>query len=106
YLSGARRIAMPSLRHKPQPKQVLRLLGASGNSLKNVNLELPVGLLVCITGVSGSGKSTLINDTLYNAVAHHLYGSSAEAAPHEQIEGLEFFDKVVNVDQSPIGRTT
>ncbi|HXF15564.1 MAG TPA: excinuclease ABC subunit UvrA, partial [Burkholderiales bacterium] len=88
-----------------QPKQMLRLLGASGNNLKNVNLELPVGLLVCITGVSGSGKSTLINDTLYNAVAQHLYGSSAEAAPYEKIEGLEFFDKVVNVDQSPIGRT-
>ena len=105
YLSGTRRIAMPALRHKPQPNQVLRLLGASGNNLKNVTLELPVGLLVCVTGVSGSGKSTLINDTLYNAVAGHLYGSTAETAPHEAIEGLEFFDKVVNVDQSPIGRT-
>ncbi|HXF18464.1 MAG TPA: excinuclease ABC subunit UvrA, partial [Burkholderiales bacterium] len=105
YLSGTRRIAMPSLRHKPQPNQMLRVVGASGNNLKNANLELPVGLLVCITGVSGSGKSTLINDTLYNAVAQHLYGSSAEAAPYEKIEGLEFFDKVVNVDQSPIGRT-
>ena len=105
YLSGTRRIAMPALRHKPQPNQALRLLGASGNNLKNVTLELPVGLLVCVTGVSGSGKSTLINDTLYNAVAGHLYGSTAETAPHEAIEGLEFFDKVVNVDQSPIGRT-
>ena len=105
YLSAKRHIAVPSLRHKPQAQQVLRLLGASGNNLKNVNLELPVGLFVCITGVSGSGKSTLINDTLYHAVAQHLYGSSAEPAPHDEIQGLDFFDKVVNVDQSPIGRT-
>jgi len=105
YLSGSRRIAMPSLRHKPQAKQMLRLLGARGNNLKNVSLALPVGLFVCVTGVSGSGKSTLINDTLYNAVAQHLYGSSAEPAPHEEIQGIDFFDKVVNVDQSPIGRT-
>ena len=105
YLSGSRRIAMPSLRHKPQAKQMLRLIGARGNNLKNVNLALPVGLFVCVTGVSGSGKSTLINDTLYNAVAQHLYGSSAEPAPHEEIQGIDFFDKVVNVDQSPIGRT-
>jgi excinuclease ABC subunit A len=105
YLSGRRHIAMPPLRHKPQAKQMLRLLGARGNNLKNVNLDLPVGLFVCITGVSGSGKSTLINDTLYHAVAQHLYGSTAEPAPHDEIEGLDFFDKVVNVDQSPIGRT-
>jgi len=105
YLSGARRIAIPPMRHKPQAKQMLRLLGARGNNLKNVNLDLPVGLFVCITGVSGSGKSTLINDTLYHAVAQHLYGSTAEPAPHEDIQGLDFFDKVVNVDQSPIGRT-
>ena len=105
YLSGRRSIAMPQLRNKPQAKQMLRLLGARGNNLKNVNLELPVGLFVCVTGVSGSGKSTLINDTLYNAVAQHLYGSTAEPAPHDEIQGLDFFDKVVNVDQSPIGRT-
>ena len=105
YLSGSRRIAMPQLRHKPQAKQMLRLLGAHGNNLKSANLELPVGLFVCITGVSGSGKSTLINDTLYNAVAQHLYGSTAEPAPYDEIQGLDFFDKVVNVDQSPIGRT-
>jgi excinuclease ABC subunit A len=66
---------------------------------------LPVGLLTCITGVSGSGKSTLINDTLYAAAARHLYGSAPKPAPHREIEGLEFFDKVINVDQSPIGRT-
>jgi excinuclease ABC subunit A len=78
---------------------------ASGNNLKNVTLDLPVGLLTCVTGVSGSGKSTLINDTLYRVVAQHLYGSSTEPAPFETIDGLEFFDKVVDVDQSPIGRT-
>ena len=105
YLSGRRHISVPQLRHKPQAKQMLRLLGARGNNLKNVTLDLPVGLFVCITGVSGSGKSTLINDTLYHAVAQHLYGSTAEPAPHEEIQGLDFFDKVVNVDQSPIGRT-
>ena len=105
YLSGRRQIAMPPMRHKPQAKQMLRLLGARGNNLKNVNLDLPVGLFVCVTGVSGSGKSTLINDTLYHAVARHLYGSTAEPAPHDDIQGLDFFDKVVNVDQSPIGRT-
>ncbi len=105
YLSGRRHIAMPQLRHKPQAKQMLHLLGARGNNLKNVNLDLPVGLFVCITGVSGSGKSTLINDTLYHAVAQHLYGSIAEPAPHDDVQGLDFFDKVVNVDQSPIGRT-
>jgi excinuclease ABC subunit A len=105
YLSGRRRIAMPQLRNKPQAKQMLRLLGARGNNLKNVNLNLPVGLFVCVTGVSGSGKSTLINDTLYCAVAQHLYESTTEPAQHEEIQGVDFFDKVVNVDQSPIGRT-
>ena len=84
---------------------MLRLLGARANNLKNVNLDLPIGLFVCVTGVSGSGKSTLINDTLYHAVAQHLYGSSTEPAAHDEIEGLDAFDKVVNVDQSPIGRT-
>ncbi len=84
---------------------MLRIVDAHGNNLKHVDLDLPVGLLTCITGVSGSGKSTLINDTLYNAVARHLYGSATEPAPHESIEGLEHFDKVINVDQSPIGRT-
>ena len=105
YLSGKLSIAMPQKRHKPDKKRMLRLSGAHGNNLKQVDLNLPVGLLVCVTGVSGSGKSTLINDTLYHAVARHLYGSSAEPAAHKEIEGLEFFDKVINVDQSPIGRT-
>ncbi|MGE5522335.1 MAG: excinuclease ABC subunit UvrA [Rhodospirillaceae bacterium] len=105
YLSGRRRIEIPALRHKPNPKRQLTVSGARGNNLKNVSVGIPVGLFVCVTGVSGSGKSTLINDTLYNAVARHLYGSTAEPATHDALEGLEFFDKVVNVDQSPIGRT-
>ncbi|HXU93255.1 MAG TPA: excinuclease ABC subunit UvrA [Gallionella sp.] len=105
YLSGKRSIAVPKKFIKPDPERMLRIIGACGNNLKDVTLNLPVGLLVSITGVSGSGKSTLINDTLYHAVAQHLYGSSAEPAPYAEIEGLEFFDKVINVDQSPIGRT-
>jgi excinuclease ABC subunit A len=105
YLSGAREIAIPKKRTAPDPKHTLEIAGASGNNLKQVALRLPVGLFICVTGVSGSGKSTLINDTLYHAVARHLYGSSHEPAPFEAIHGLEYFDKVVNVDQSPIGRT-
>jgi excinuclease ABC subunit A len=105
YLSGKKSIAVPARRHKADPKRWLQIQGACGNNLKNVTLKLPVGLLTCVTGVSGSGKSTLINDTLYRAVAHHLYGSSTEPAAHEAIRGMEFFDKVVDVDQSPIGRT-
>ena len=105
YLSGKRTIAVPAKRQKPDPERMLKLTGAHGNNLKRVELNLPVGLLVCVTGVSGSGKSTLINDTLYHAVARHLYGSNAEPAPFEAIYGLEFYDKVINVDQSPIGRT-
>jgi excinuclease ABC subunit A len=105
YLSGSRTIPMPVKRHRPDPKRRLRLTGARGNNLKDVTLDLPVGLFVCVTGVSGSGKSTLINDTLFRAVARHLYGSSTEPAPYEAVTGLEFFDKVIDVDQSPIGRT-
>ena len=105
YLAGARKIPIPAQRVKPDPERWLTLTGAVGNNLKQVTLKLPVGLLVCVTGVSGSGKSTLINDTLYPAVARHLYGSSTEPAAHDEIDGLEFFDKVIDVDQSPIGRT-
>ncbi|MCG5074361.1 excinuclease ABC subunit UvrA [Paraburkholderia tagetis] len=104
YLSGARRIDYPDERIEPGERR-LRIIEAYGNNLKRVTLDLPVGLLTCVTGVSGSGKSTLINDTLYHAVSQHLYGSSAQPAPFEAIEGLEHFDKVINVDQSPIGRT-
>jgi excinuclease ABC subunit A len=85
--------------------QEIRVLGASGNNLKNVSVAFPVGLLTCVTGVSGSGKSTLVNDTLYTAVARTLYRAHEEPAAHEAIEGIEHFDKVINVDQSPIGRT-
>jgi excinuclease ABC subunit A len=105
YLTGRRSIPMPAKLLKPDPERMLQIVGASGNNLKDVTLNLPVGLMVCVTGVSGSGKSTLINDTLYPAVAQHLYGSNTEPAPHAEISGLEFFDKVINVDQSPIGRT-
>jgi excinuclease ABC subunit A len=83
----------------------LRIVGASGNNLRQVDASIPVGLFTCVTGVSGSGKSTLVNDTLYAAVARKLYQSHTDPAPHASIEGLEAFDKVINVDQSPIGRT-
>ncbi len=85
--------------------QEIRVLGATGNNLKDVNVAFPVGLLTCVTGVSGSGKSTLVNDTLYSAVARTLYRAHDEPAAHEAVEGIEYFDKVINVDQSPIGRT-
>ncbi|MFM0135824.1 excinuclease ABC subunit UvrA [Caballeronia grimmiae] len=104
YLSGKRTISYPEKRNTPDERR-LRIVEAYGNNLKRVTLDLPVGLLTCVTGVSGSGKSTLINDTLQHAVAQHLYGSSTEPAPYESIEGLEHFDKVIAVDQSPIGRT-
>ncbi len=104
YLGRVLKIDVPGLRHRPS-KKMLRIRGASGNNLKQANLDLPVGLFVCVTGVSGSGKSTLINDTLYAAVARHLYGSSLEPAPFESISGIDLFDKVISVDQSPIGRT-
>jgi len=105
YLAGRRRIEAPGKPRQADPGRVLKIVGARGNNLKNVTLELPLGLLTCITGVSGSGKSTLINDTLYAAAAKHLYGSTAEPAEHDEIVGLDQFDKVINVDQSPIGRT-
>ena len=105
YLAGRRRIAVPAKRRRPDPARILKVVGARGNNLQGVTAGIPVGLFVCVTGVSGSGKSTLVNDTLYAAAARHLYGSAAEPAEHEAIEGLEHFDKVINVDQSPIGRT-
>ena len=105
YLSGKLKIPTPKRRHRPDATRTLILKGASGNNLKNIDLQLPVGLFVCVTGVSGSGKSTLINDTLCRAISRHLYGSNVEPAEHEEILGLEFFDKVIDVNQSPIGRT-
>jgi len=105
FLSGARQIALPDKRTPIDESRVLRLIGASGNNLKNITLEIPAGLFVCVTGVSGSGKSTLINDTLHRLVARELYNSSAQPAPYESVENLHLFDKVVDIDQSPIGRT-
>ncbi len=105
YLSGKKQITYNKARTKRDPERLVKLSKATGNNLRDVSVEIPVGLLTCITGVSGSGKSTLINDTLYRAVSQHLYRSNAEPAPHSTIEGLSFFDKVVDVDQSPIGRT-
>ena len=105
YLAGRRAILAPKQRRPWNPERVLKVVGAYGNNLKDVTLEIPGGLLTCITGVSGSGKSTLINDTLYAAAARHLYGSISEPAPYKEIVGLDLFDKVINVDQAPIGRT-
>jgi excinuclease ABC subunit A len=105
YLSGRRRIEVPTERRKPDPEKMLKILGASGNNLKNVDLDIPAGLFVCVTGVSGSGKSTLINDTLHRHTAAELNGASEKAAPFREMQGLDLFDKVVDIDQSPIGRT-
>lgn len=106
YLSGVKSIAVPKKRTAVDKKRMLTLKGANGNNLKSVNLEIPLGLMTCITGVSGSGKSTLINATLYPLAATALNNATTlEAAPHDEIEGLELLDKVVDIDQSPIGRT-
>jgi excinuclease ABC subunit A len=104
YLSGKRSIPVPRRRNRPDERRVL-IEKATGNNLKAVDLALPLGVLVCVTGVSGSGKSTLINDTLYAAVARQVNGAATDPAPHEAISGLQHLDKVVSVDQSPIGRT-
>lgn len=105
YLSGKKQIEYKKARTKRDVARMIKLTSATGNNLQDVSVEIPVGLLTCVTGVSGSGKSTLINDTLYRATAQHLYRSNAEPAAHNDIEGLTYFDKVVDVDQSPIGRT-
>jgi excinuclease ABC subunit A len=108
YLGQFLKIAIPERRNKlsdQKDPRVLRIVNAHGNNLRGVTAEIPVGLFTCVTGVSGSGKSTLVNDTLYAAVARKLYQSHLEPAPHDEIEGLDAFDKVINVDQSPIGRT-
>ena len=104
YLAGTRTIPIPATRHKATDA-LLRIHKASGNNLKGVTVDIPVGLMTCVTGVSGSGKSTLVNDTLYAAAARQIYRAHAESAPHEAIDGMDQFDKVINVDQSPIGRT-
>ena len=105
YLNGTLSIATPTERLAADPAKQLLIKGARGNNLKNVDFAIPVGLLTCVTGVSGSGKSTLVNDTLHHVLARHLYGSQAEPAEHESVTGLAHFDKVISVDQAPIGRT-
>ena len=105
YLSGVRFVPIPAKRRKAVPDKELRIVGARGNNLKNVTASIPLGLFTCVTGVSGGGKSTLTIDTLYKAVARSLNGASEPPAPHDHIEGLQFIDKVIDIDQSPIGRT-
>jgi excinuclease ABC subunit A len=105
YLAGIKSIAIPARRVPPESDKHIELLGARGNNLDNISVRIPVGLLTCVTGVSGSGKSTLINDTLFRHTANHLNGSAHETAPCAKINGFEFIDSVVDIDQSPIGRT-
>jgi excinuclease ABC subunit A len=105
YLSGKQKIPVPTRRHSPDPKRQLTVVGASGNNLKDISVAFPIGLFTCVTGVSGSGKSTLVNDTLYQRVAQALNGSSGEAAACDRLEGLLHIDRVIDIDQSPIGRT-
>jgi excinuclease ABC subunit A len=105
YLTGAREVAALRPRRKPEPARKLGVVGARGNNLKNVSASIPLGLFTCITGVSGGGKSTLIIDTLYKAAARRLNGALEHPSPHERIDGLEHLDKVIDIDQSPIGRT-
>ena len=105
YLSGRQSIPLPAFRHRVDPERLLVIEAASGNNLKSVTVEIPVGLMTCVTGVSGSGKSTLINDTLYRRAAQVLNKAADSGAPCRDIRGLEHFDKIVDIDQSPIGRT-
>ena len=104
YLSGRRGVPVPAERRKRRGES-LWVRGATGNNLRNVDVEFPLGQLICVTGVSGSGKSTLVNDTLYQGLAHELYGANEQGAPCKKIEGIKYIDKVIDIDQTPIGRT-
>ena len=105
YLSGKRSIAIPDVRTKADESRTIKIIGASGNNLKEIDASIPIGLMTCVTGVSGSGKSTLVNDTLYKAVADLLNRSNRNPAPYKEILGLEQIDRVIDISQSPIGRT-
>jgi excinuclease ABC subunit A len=105
YLSGREQIPVPDQRTPVDPRRQIRVIGARGHNLKNITVEFPVGLMTCVTGVSGSGKSTLVNDTLYQHAAQLLNESSGEPAPAERVSGLEHIDRVIDINQSPIGRT-
>ena len=105
YLRGKKKIEVPKERRKPFDGQHLKLINASGHNLKNIDLDLPLGVMICVTGVSGSGKSTLINETLYPILSKHFYRSEKNPLPYDRIEGLEFIDKVIEIDQAPIGKT-
>ncbi|MCX7373882.1 MAG: excinuclease ABC subunit UvrA, partial [Alphaproteobacteria bacterium] len=105
YLSGRRDVPVPAQRRPFDPKKMLRLSGARGNNLKDVTASFPLGTFTCVTGVSGGGKSTLVIETLYNATARRLMGAGTVPAAHDKLEGLEYLDKIIDIDQSPIGRT-
>ncbi len=105
YLSGRKRIEVPAMRRPVQKDRIVKVVGATGNNLRNVTAGFPLGTFTCITGVSGGGKSTLVVDTLYKAASRRLMGSGEVPAPHASIEGLELLDKIIDIDQSPIGRT-
>ncbi|HVY80876.1 MAG TPA: excinuclease ABC subunit UvrA [Steroidobacteraceae bacterium] len=105
YLSGRKQIALPKLLTPPSPDKQLRIVGATGNNLRNVTVDIPLGLFTCVTGVSGSGKSTLVVDTLFKHANMQLNGTPMDAAPVERIEGMEHIDRIIDIDQSPIGRT-
>jgi excinuclease ABC subunit A len=105
YLSGEEEIAIPEKRRWADKKKMIKVIGATGNNLKDVTAEIPLGIFTCITGVSGGGKSTLVIETLYKALARRLNGASDAPAPHKKIEGIEHLDKIIDIDQSPIGRT-
>ncbi len=105
YLSGKKKIAVPKKREEINPDKNITIKGASGNNLKSIDVSIPIGLMTCVTGVSGSGKSTLINETLYKAVANILNKSNRNAAPYDDLQGIKHIERIINISQSPIGRT-